>query len=214
MLPLLTQGQFGLFALLLFAIVISLTLHEYAHAASAWWLGDDTAQKAGRLTINPVAHIDPIGLLMVIAVGFGYARPVPVRPSRMRTSWGHAAVSAAGPLMNLLLAFLAVNLLVWGQSRGISALNGPAQQTLLMTLAQINVLLMAFNLIPLGPLDGSYVMAWALPNGVSQRYQALNNQYGSMVFLGLIVLSVAGLPVFSWLLGVANRVLPWLVVVG
>ncbi len=214
MLPLLTQGQFGVFALLLFAIVISLTLHEYAHAASAYWLGDDTAKQQGRLTINPVAHIDPIGLLMVIAVGFGYARPVPIKPSRMRASWGHAAVSAAGPAMNLLLAIVAVNLLVLGQVQSISWLSGPAQQTLLMTLAQINVLLMAFNLIPLGPLDGSSVMAWALPDGASRRYQALNHQYGSMVFLGLIVLSVAGLPVFSWLLGLANRVLPWLVVVS
>ncbi len=214
MLSLLTQGQYGLFALIIFAIIASLTLHEFGHAWSAYLLGDDTAQKEGRLTLNPVAHIDPIGLLMVIVVGFGYARPVPVNPSRLRTSWGHAAVAAAGPGMNLLLAFVAVNLLVLGRSYEIDLLSGPAQQTLLITLARINLLLMAFNLIPLGPLDGRYVMAWALPDGASARYSAFNNQYGVMIFLVLIVLSFTGVPVFSWLLGLADRMLPWLVVVG
>ena len=79
---LLLQGQIALFATLLFAIVFSLTFHEFGHAASAKLLGDDTAEQAGRLTLNPIAHIDPLGLLMVVMVGFGYAKPVPVNPRR------------------------------------------------------------------------------------------------------------------------------------
>ncbi|MEM1090754.1 MAG: site-2 protease family protein [Pseudomonadota bacterium] len=213
MLTLLTQGQFALFALLLFAIIASLTLHEFGHAWSAHLLGDDTARLAGRLTLNPIPHIDPIGLLMVVMVGFGYARPVPVNPRRLKKSWGHAAVAAAGPGMNLLLAFLSINLLALGATQQIELLSGPAQRALLVLLAQINILLMAFNLIPLGPLDGRYVMEWALPDGASRRYTAFNNQYGVMVFLALIALSIFGVPVFSWLLGLADKVLPWLIVV-
>ncbi|MEM9531892.1 MAG: site-2 protease family protein [Pseudomonadota bacterium] len=124
----LTQGQVALFALLLFAIILSLTLHEFGHAWSAYALGDDTAKRAGRLTLNPIRHIDPMGLLMVVAVGFAYARPVPVNPRNFKKSWADAAVAAAGPGMNLLLAFLAINLLVHGRAAGVEWLAGPAQQ--------------------------------------------------------------------------------------
>ena len=112
MLQILLDGQVQLFVMILVAITFSLTLHEYGHAQSAKLLGDDTAQRMGRLTLNPIAHIDPVGLLMVIIVGFGWAKPVPIDIRNMKTPWGGAAVAVAGPLMNLLLAIVAINVYV------------------------------------------------------------------------------------------------------
>lgn len=208
MINLLLQGQIGLFAVILFAIVISLTFHEFGHAAMAKWLGDDTAEHAGRLTLNPVAHIDPIGLLMVVMIGFGYAKPVPVDTRRLRGRWGDAAVAFAGPGMNLILAILFVNLLMWGgQSGGLFADN-PAALTMFVYLARINILLMLFNLIPLGPLDGHHIVQSFLPYNLSARYRALNDRFGSGVFLLLIVLSVLGVPIFSSLVSLSDSIWP------
>ena len=109
MLSLLFQGQVALFLLIVISLVISLTFHEFGHALVAKWFGDDTAERAGRLTLNPAAHIDPLGLLMVVMVGFGYARPVPTNPANYSSRWADLAVSAAGPFMNLLVAVCAIN---------------------------------------------------------------------------------------------------------
>ena len=212
MLELLRTQQFGLFAVILFCIVFSLTFHEYGHAWTAAKLGDDTAKKAGRLNLNPLNHIDPMGLLLVVLVGFGYARPVPVNPANFSRPWSDAAVAAAGPLMNLLIAIVSINLLVWGRAYSVDWLTGSGAQTLLLFLAQINVLLMLFNLIPMGPLDGHYIMEWLLPRRLAGTYSEYNRRYGAWVFLALIALSIAGLPIFRWLIGVANQILPWLVV--
>lgn len=208
MLGLLSQGHYGLFALILFAIVLSLTLHEFGHAWMANKLGDDTAERAGRLTLNPVTHIDPVGLIMVVVVGFGYAKPVPVTPGNLRPAWGQAAVAAAGPAMNLLISVVAINVLVWGLRHDAPFVAGEAQVTLLFLLAQINLLLMLFNLLPLGPLDGHYVMAWLLPPRLKWRYEYLNQRYGAFLFLGLIGLSLIGVPVFRWLLAASEKMLP------
>jgi Zn-dependent protease len=207
---LLFQGQVALFAVILFAIVLSLTFHEFGHAAMARWLGDDTAERAGRLTLNPVAHIDPIGLLMVVLVGFGYAKPVPVDTRRLRGRWGDAAVSFAGPAMNLILAIVFVNLFVWGgHSNGLFADNRAAM-TMFIFVARINILLMLFNLIPLGPLDGHHIVQSLLPAKLSARYRALNDRFGNGVFLLLIVLSVLGLPIFASLVELSDHILPFL----
>ena len=211
MLNLLFNGQALLFAILLLAIVVSLSLHEFGHAGMATALGDDTARRAGRLTLNPLAHVDPMGLLLVVLVGFGYARPVPFSPARLR-GWGAAAVAAAGPGMNLLLAAVAVNLLVLAaRPDGLSLT--PEALLALRILAQINMLLMLFNLLPLGPLDGHYVLSWLLPPALGRRYDRFNARHGTQAFLVLILLGVIGVPVFRVLARLADRVLPYLVVV-
>ena len=208
MISLLTQGEIELFVLLLVAIVASLTFHEFGHAATAKLLGDDTAKRAGRLTLNPLAHIDPMGLLMVILVGFGYAKPVPTSSAKLRHAWAMATVAFAGPFANLILATLCVNFLVWGTENDIETLRDPGARILCLYLARINLLLMLFNLIPLGPLDGHYVMQWFLPPGLAGRYRALNQRWGGIALMGLIVAAIAGLPVFSFLAGVGDRMLP------
>ncbi len=212
MISLLFQGQIVLFLVILFAIVLSLSFHEFGHAAMARLLGDDTAERMGRLTLNPVAHIDPMGLLLVATVGFGYARPVPFTASKLKPAWGSAAVAFAGPAMNLLIALLAANLLAWGVRSGGFAV-GEGAYTMLFYLAHINILLMLFNLIPLGPLDGHYILPWLLPRDLGRRYQNLNARYGVQLFLVLILLSVAGVPIFHYLLALSDKILPWLILV-
>lgn len=212
MLTMLFNGQVLLFAILLLAIVISLSLHEFGHAAMATALGDDTARRSGRLTLNPGAHIDPMGLLLVVLVGFGYARPVPFSPARLRARWAPAAVAAAGPGMNLLLATIAVNALALAARPDGLAL-APEALLALRILAQINLLLMLFNLLPLGPLDGHYVLSWLLPPALGRRYDAFNARHGAQAFLVLILLSVLGVPVFRALARLADRVLPLLILI-
>lgn len=206
MLPLLLQGHFQIVALLLLAIIASLSLHEFGHAFSAKLLGDDTAEKMGRMTLNPVAHIDILGLLMVVFVGFGYAKPVPVNHNRLKYAWAGAAVAAAGPLMNLLLAIASVNFLIWAHTAGLVYREQASAQTLMM-LANINLSLMVFNLIPLGPLDGHYIMSWLLSPSWRVSYERFNTQYGSQIFMGLIMLSIIGVPVFSFLNGISAHLL-------
>lgn len=212
MIQLLFSGHIDLFVILLVTIVFSLTLHEFGHAASAKLLGDDTAERAGRLTLNPWAHIDPAGLLMVMFVGFGWARPVPINPGGLRQKWGAAVVAGAGPFMNLVLAFVAVNLYALIAFKGSLHASEVIVRALAVT-AQINLLLMLFNLIPLGPLDGHYIFSWLLPRDVATRYDYFNMRYGSYIFLSLIVLSFLGVPIFRVLSSLSEALIPALLVV-
>ena len=217
MLQLLYSQQYSLFVLIIVTLIISLTFHKYAHAASAKLLGDDTAQRLGRLNINPIAHIDPIGLLMVVLVGFGYAKPVPTNPNNYTgkwARWGTPLVAAAGPAMNLLLAFIAINIYCAGVKSGNTWFTQPGPETFFFFLASINLLLMLFNLIPLGPLDGHYILGHFLPGRLSSIYLEYNRRYGHFVFLGLILLSIMGIPIFTKLLSTAYAILPKLVIVG
>jgi Zn-dependent protease len=140
--------------------VLSITLHEFGHAASAYLLGDDTAKRAGRLTLNPGAHLDPLGTLMVVFVHFGWAKPVPVTPSKLR--WprlGNVLVSVAGPFMNLLLALATGLYIKYG---GFQALP-PGAQEWIFAVFGMNVILMVFNLLPIPPLDGGHVLEALMP---------------------------------------------------
>lgn len=154
------------------AILLALSLHEFAHAAVGTALGDSTARDAGRLTINPLAHVDPVGFFALLLIGFGWGRPVPFDPSQLRNRrWGPTAVALAGPAANLILVIIAGTLL--GVIERASAL--PANNLLVLTLAflfQINLVLFLFNLIPIPPLDGSKLLLSALdhPRYTSARF--------------------------------------------
>ena len=213
MIDILSQGRYALFALTLLALVLSLCLHEFGHALAAKLYGDDTAQRAGRLTLNPIAHIDPMGLLMVILLGFGYAKPVPTDPRKFKYRLGDVVVSAAGPAMNLLLAAISINLYLRGLQLGVDALQEPGPRFFFIYLAQINLLLMVFNLIPLGALDGHYILPYFLPEQLAMRYQYYNARYGNFVLLGIIALSIMGLPIFEYVISVSEYLLPLLIFV-
>jgi Zn-dependent protease len=148
-----------LFFVVAIALLYSIIAHEVAHGWVAYLFGDDTAERYGRLTFNPLPHIDIIGALMLFFVGFGWAKPVPVNYNALRNSrFGLVSVSLAGCLTNVLIAFAALLAL---QFPIISA--SPATVTVLSIVARINIVLGAFNLIPIPPLDGSKVLMSFLP---------------------------------------------------
>jgi len=212
MISLLFQGQYEMFILILLAIVISLSFHEFGHAWTAKKFGDDTAERMGRLTLNPIAHIDPIGLLMVATVGFGFAKPVPTNPRNFNSYYASAWVSAAGPGMNLILAFLSINLLAGAEFFGINYLTQVGPRFFLEYFALINMLLMLFNLLPIGPLDGHYILPYFLTRNHAYKYTQWNAQYGTMFLMGLVVLSFMGVPIFSYLFRLGSVLASYLVI--
>ncbi len=150
-------------------LLTAFPVHEFAHAWSADRFGDTTPRANGRLTLNPLAHLDPIGTLMMILVGFGWAKPVPINPYalRRRSSAAPMLVSLAGPMSNFLMAIIAGIFFRVGlvSIYDISAPTGilPTGATFLFMFIRINLLLMLFNLIPLYPLDGEKVLEYFLP---------------------------------------------------
>jgi Zn-dependent protease len=174
------------FLFLLPIVLASLTLHELAHAYVAWRLGDPTAKREGRLTLNPLVHIDPFGTLMFIATAlaanlpFGWARPVPVNPSYFkRPKEGMAIVAIAGPLMNLLVALVCFAVL-----RHVDV----SEQTfeVLRQAWIVNVVLGLFNLIPVPPLDGSRVLGVLMSDATYVRWVSFD-QYGMLIVFGLFL---------------------------
>ena len=206
---LLFSGQAPLFALLIGALVFSLTFHEFGHAFVAKYFGDDTAERAGRLTLNPIAHIDPFGLLMVALVGFGYAKPVPTDPRNFRSKRADLWVAAAGPAMNLLLAVVVWNGFLLLRAADVDFAFTAGAELLVSLLVLINLLLMVFNLVPVGPLDGHYILPHLLPRRLAMAYRYYNARYGAWALLALIVLQLLGVPVFSTVMTVAQGLLPW-----
>jgi Zn-dependent protease len=173
----------------------SMPFHEWAHAWTAFQLGDDTAARRGRLTINPLAHLDPIGTLSLVLFGFGWGKPVPVSPYRLRGNMrgSQALVSVAGPLSNLVLAMLAA---VPFRLRWVSMYRTSSTiswQGILIQFISINLALMLFNLIPFPPLDGSRVLAWLLPRRWATQLDQLERFGGPGLMLVLYLLSRIGL---------------------
>lgn len=192
-------------------LVIAFTVHEFAHAWSADRLGDDTPRLAGRLTLNPLRHLDPIGSLLLLVAGFGWAKPVPVNPYALqrRTPAGMMLVSAAGPLSNLGLAILAAFPFQAGLMRpafvGDQLL--PSLSEFLLTFIFINLILLFFNLIPIAPLDGEKVLAYFLPPG-GQAALARIRPYGPMLLMILIVVGRFGsASIFDLIVGTPARLL-------
>lgn len=191
----------GLNPVVLIAVLIpSVILHEVMHGFVALRFGDDTAKRAGRLTLNPVAHIDPFGTiilpaLLAIAGGgvFGYAKPVPVRPSQMRRPRDHGLVtSLAGPATNVVLAVLAALALraVLGSDPAVSQPSQLVVEVLVAT-GLVNVVLAAFNLIPVPPLDGSAMVERVLPESWLPRWHQLRGY--SMILVFALVFLIPGL---------------------
>ena len=186
--------QFQTLLLIAPPILLALTFHEYAHAYMAYRYGDDTARQSGRLTLNPLRHLDPLGTIMIFIVHFGWAKPVPVNPNRLRNPkkdmlW----ISAAGPLANMVLALasglLIRVLLTIGVTPDRHTAIGLLFFMVIMSL-QINLALAIFNILPIAPLDGSKILSALLP----VRYEKLIyflERYGPFILIGLIIFSQA-----------------------
>ena len=198
-------------------VVTAITLHEAAHAWAAWMLGDDTAQRAGRLSFNPARHIDPFGTIVLPALQlaaqlflrvpflFGYAKPVPVDFSRLRRPrrdmiW----VAAAGPGSNLAMAWLAAVLMY--TTIVMPETVRPWVFENLKNALLLNLVLAVFNLLPIPPLDGSRMVLGLLPRGLAMRYARLE-RYGMALVVGLIALP----PLLGMMLGRDLNLLIWMV---
>jgi Zn-dependent protease len=161
--------------------ILSLSIHEYAHAWAAWKLGDDTASRAGRLTLNPLSHIDLLGTILLplfSPIPFGWAKPVPVDPARFRRDVpmgrGMAITASAGPLSNVLLALLsAIGLGLAFRLAPELVESGQPLRFFLVNMVLLNVSLALFNLIPIPPLDGSRIVAWLLPYRLRNQWHEL-----------------------------------------
>lgn len=173
-----------------FVVFCCLPIHELAHGLMAHLLGDDTAKREGRLSLNPFAHLNPIGTVMIFLFGIGYANPVPINPRNFKNEKGGMALTAfAGPLANILMGFVSV----WGyfilaKFAGNSTV-GSAIAYFFLYSAQINVMLAVFNLFPIPPLDGSKILAAVLPDKIYYKYM----MYERYIMIGLMILLFTGI---------------------
>jgi Zn-dependent protease len=196
--------DFGYLAIVISVVLISMTFHEAMHGFASYWLGDDTARLQGRLTLNPIKHIDPfltILLPVLLAISgapiFGAAKPVPFNPNNVRGGeWGVALVALAGPLTNFVLAFIIF---------GVLALSGVSSQSIvgqiLATGVAVNLGFCIFNLIPIPPLDGSRVLYALAPEFVRRGMEAVE-RFGIVIVFAIILF--AGPQVSTVLVGVMN----------
>lgn len=172
------------FVAFIIAIVLGITVHEFMHAYAAHRLGDDTARLLGRLSLNPMAHLDPFGTLLLVLAGFGYGKPVPFNESRLRTALGVTFVALAGPLANVVLATLCAVPLRFGSASTL----GSAYEEILGAIVLWNCVLAIFNLVPIPPLDGANVVYGLLPPRQQYAWRTYQ-QYGPFLLLGIFLLA-------------------------
>lgn len=203
------------------ALLVAITVHEFSHAFVAYNLGDITPKYLGRLSLNPIRHLDPLGTVMIFAVGFGWGKPVPVNPLYLRNGprVGMSLVAAAGPVSNIITAVVCsipirIGLLPWQSPAlrvGFDGLEGLISD-LLCWIVFFNIILAVFNLIPLFPLDGSKVAIGILPSTIADKVSRLES-LGPVVLLSLIMVdSITGLNILWGVLRPLANVVGLLVV--
>jgi Zn-dependent protease len=191
----------------LIVLVIAFTIHEFSHAWTATQFGDDTPRMNGRLTLNPLAHLDPMGSLLLLVAGFGWAKPVPVNPYALNRSSSAAMmwVSLAGPFSNLIMAILAAipfRLGLASVADGFAPAQGilPNFSQILVEFIAINLLLMLFNLLPLAPLDGEKIADFFLPPNMSRALENIR-PYGPMILIVIAVVApMLGVDIIGWII--------------
>ncbi|HET7875596.1 MAG TPA: site-2 protease family protein [Methylomirabilota bacterium] len=193
------------------ALLLAVTVHEVAHALVAEWLGDPTARRMGRITLNPLPHIDPLGALAFVIAGFGWAKPVPVNASNLRHPVRDMAwVAAAGPLSNFVVAFFGLIALVLADRFIEMPFVRLPLLGMLLYVYRFNLALGIFNLIPLPPLDGGHFLPYFLPRGTRWTLLHQIEQVGPIILI-LLVMSGATGYVIGPILGVLNAFFIWLV---
>ena len=174
-----------IFAIFAVGLLIAITIHEFSHAFAADRLGDPTPRVQGRLSLNPLRHLDPLGTISMLLIGFGWGKPVQFDPYNLEHPRRDAAIiSLAGPASNLLFALIVS--LLW---RFVLPASGFSD--LLIPLIYLNVMLAIFNLVPIGPLDGQKILFGLLPRDLAYEYQSIMSRYGTLILIFFI------LPVFG-----------------
>lgn len=174
------------------AFIVGITIHEFAHAYVAYKSGDSTAKYFGRLTLNPLAHIDPMGALFFFLAGVGWAKPVPLDPRNLNNKSDELKVAFAGIAANIFLALVLALPLRYATAQGI-AIDSSLGLSILNFFVEINLLLAAFNLLPIFPLDGSHLVEYHLDEDARNTYR----NFGPYILIGLIMLNYAGIPILS-----------------
>lgn len=183
-------------------LLIAFTVHELSHALAADYLGDPTPRSQGRITLNPLKHLDPFGTIMLLISGFGWAKPVMVNPYNLRGNYrtSMAIVAVAGPISNLVMAILGAIPLRLMPFMPISFLLSPTWEKIQFLFVQfvfINLILMLFNLIPIPPLDGYKILQGVLPPDMSEQLRPLE-QYGFMILLfAIFILPMVGFDILT-----------------
>ena len=191
-----------------FVLIVAFTIHEFSHAWVATLFGDDTPRINGRLTLNPISHLDPIGSLLLLVAGFGWAKPVPVNPYALqrRSSSALMWVSLAGPLSNFLMAVVAAIPFRLGLASlyaGFAPSTGvlPSFSMLMVQFIYINLLLMLFNLIPIAPLDGEKIAEYFFPPSWARALDTIR-PYGPVILMAVIFVGpYFGVDILGWVLG-------------
>ena len=189
------SGQLNILAFVFLALglLVGITVHEFAHAYVAYKNGDPTAKNEGRMTLNPLAHLDPLGTIMIVFIGFGYGKPVPVDPRYYKSDWDMAKVDLAGIVTNLIVAALFAVPIRLAVMHGQN-ISGSYLYLALHTIVQVNLMLAVFNILPVPPLDGSHLIEYLL--GPEQRM--MYAKIGPMLLYLLVFLNLAGIfPFFS-----------------
>lgn len=181
------------------AFVFIITIHEFAHAFAAYLQGDHTAKNEGRLTFNPLSHLDLVGTITLLFIGFGWGKPVPFNPYNLKNKkWGPAIISIAGPASNLL-GFIVVAIIYKVLANFFLLGPGNLLFDFLIIIAYLNLTLMIFNLIPIPPLDGSKLFDALIPDRFYEFKQKVQI-YGPTVLMALVAIDLlGGVSVFGWL---------------
>lgn len=183
----------------LVTLLIAFTIHEWAHALVALAFGDDTAKNQGRLSLNPLVHIDLFGLLMILIAGFGWAKPTPVNRFKLKKRHlGSILVSLAGPISNLVLAVIGVGFYALFLNFDFFAY-GSVVETFLMIFVQLNIVLFVFNLIPLPPLDGYQILVEFLSMSARAKLEPVE-RYAMLIFLVIVLTPISDFtiqPIFN-----------------
>lgn len=192
------SGDYLIFILIVIALVFALCIHEFSHGYIAYINGDDTAYRMGRLTLNPLNHLDPIGSMMILFIGFGYAKPVPVNPMNLNNPRiDMIKVAAAGPISNFILSFLGVLFFTILSKFGLLE---NSYKIFFTYFIMINTYLGLFNLIPIYPLDGGQIFGNFIAKYDRNIFTKLN-EYGPKILLGVIIFSIfTNIPILSWVL--------------
>ena len=198
------------------ALLVAFMMHELSHALVALGCGDDTAKRAGRITLNPIRHIDPIGALLLIVARFGWAKPVPINPDNFRNRRaGIVATSLAGPASNVVMALIAALALALPRAFWLRPLFGSADairilQGLVQEFYWVNIMLASFNLLPIPPLDGSKALFSFMPDRIYYGYLLKYERYGMFLLIALSMTRILGTMLSPVINGISSFVI-WVV---
>jgi Zn-dependent protease len=202
----LIQNPF-IFLAYIVALIIGITVHEYAHAWMAHRCGDDTAKFEGRLTLNPLAHLDPLGTIMLFIVGFGWGKPVPINPNNMNKKSDELKVAFAGIVTNILLALILAIPIRIALMQGV-LIESSAVLSFLNIIVDLNIILATFNILPIPPLDGSHLVEYFLNRESKYAFQTV----GPFILIGVLIAQAAtNIPILTTIMEPIIRLLSLLI---